>query len=424
MQEQNFKIYPYRWIVLAVFMLINIMVQVLWICYAPIASSAAGSYGVKRESIDLLANLFMLIYIPVAFPAAWAIDHFGFKKAVGFGAILIAVFGLLRALVPCNYSIALIGSIGIAVGQPFLLNAFTKLAALWFPHKQRATITGVIFLAMFLGIGLGEALGPSLLRTFQFKGMQMMYGTATLISVALFLIFARSKPPTPAGPPEDEVRALVLDGLKKMLKQRDVYFLSFALFIGSGIVNAVFTLIDGFGREKGLTTEQGVTLTVVLLTAGIIGSIVLPVLSDAVRQRKTIILLGIFGAVPATLCLAMGKGFNFEIVCFILVGFCITGVTPVAYQYGAEITHPAPEGTSNGIFALVVQASGLLIVLMDSLKNTFHDSYIPSLVGLAVMISVSGLFFLLAKESPEMHRRQAATYLRPTLPVRKSRRFQ
>ena len=168
MTDQNFKIYPYRWVVLAVFMLINVMVQVLWICYAPIASSAAASYGVKREDVDMLANIFLLVYLPVAFPAAWAIDYFGFKKAVGFGATLMAIFGLLRALFPYNYTVALIGSIGIAVGQPFLLNAFTKLAAQWFPQKQRATITGIVFLAMFVGIGLGEALGPGLLSAFQF----------------------------------------------------------------------------------------------------------------------------------------------------------------------------------------------------------------------------------------------------------------
>jgi MFS family permease len=407
MTDQNFKIYPYRWVVLAVFMLINVMVQVLWICYAPIASSAAASYGVKREDVDMLANIFLLVYLPVAFPAAWAIDYFGFKKAVGFGATLMAIFGLLRAFFPYNYTVALIGSIGIAVGQPFLLNAFTKLAAQWFPQKQRATITGIVFLAMFVGIGLGEALGPGLLSAFQFKGMQMIYGVATLIAVALFLVFARSKPPTPAGPAEDETRALVLDGLKSMLKQREVYFLSLALFLGSGIVNTVFTLIDGFGREKGLTTEQGVALTVALLAAGIVGSIVLPMFSDAIRRRKPIILLGIFGAVPATLCLAMGKGFNFEVICTIVLGFCITGATPVAYQYGAEITHPAPEGTSNGIFAVVVQASGLIIVIMDALKNAFHNSYVPPLVGLAVLIAGSGLLFMLAKESPEMHRRQA-----------------
>jgi MFS family permease len=407
MQEQNFKLYPYRWVVLAVFMLINVMVQVLWICYAPIASSAAASYGVKREDVDMLANIFLLVYLPVAFPAAWAIDYFGFKKAVGFGATLMAVFGLLRAFFPYNYTVALIGSIGIAVGQPFLLNAFTKLAAQWFPQKQRATITGIVFLAMFVGIGLGEALGPGLLSAFQFKGMQMIYGVATLIAVALFLVFARSKPPTPAGPAEDEARALVLDGLKRILKQREVYFLSLALFLGSGIVNTVFTLIDGFSKEKGLTTEQGVALTVALLAAGIVGSIILPMFSDTIRRRKPIILLGIFGAVPATLCLAMGKGFNFEVICTIVLGFCITGATPVAYQYGAEITHPAPEGTSNGIFAVVVQASGLIIVIMDALKNAFHNSYVPPLVGLAVLIAGSGMLFLMAKESPEMHRRQA-----------------
>ena len=404
--EQSIKIYRYRWVVLAVFMLINIMVQVLWICYAPIASVAAAAYGVKRESVDLLANLFMLIYLPVSFPAAWAIDHYGFKKAVGFGAVLIAIFGIVRALFPCSYTAALIGSIGIAIGQPFLLNAFTKLAAVWFPQKQRATITGIIFLAMFLGIGLGEALGPVILAAFRFTGMQMVYGIATVAASALFLLFARSKPPTPAGPLRDEARALVLDGLKKMLRQREVYFLSLSLFIASGIVNAMFTLIDGFGREKGLTTQQGVTLTTALLAAGIVGSIVLPAFSDALRHRKAIILAGIFGAVPATICLSMGSGFIFEIACFVVLGFCITGVTPVAYQYGAEITHPAPEGTSNGIFALVIQASGLLIVLMDTLKSVFHNSYIPSLMGLAFMVFASGLLFILAKESPEMIKRK------------------
>jgi MFS family permease len=135
--------------------------------------------------------------------------------------------------------------------------------------------------------------------------------------------------------------------------------------------------------------------------------VVLPIFSDALHRRKTIILLGIFGTVPATLCLALAAGFNFEIACFFVLGFCVTGVTPVAYQYGAEITHPAPEGASNGIFALVVQASGLLIVLMDGLKSAVHNSYIPSLVGLGVMMCASGGLFFLAKESPEMHRRRA-----------------
>ncbi len=78
MAESEVKLYPYRWVVLAAFMLINVMVQVLWICYAPVASIAASAFGVGREGVDLLANLFLLIYLPMAIPAAWAIDTFGF----------------------------------------------------------------------------------------------------------------------------------------------------------------------------------------------------------------------------------------------------------------------------------------------------------------------------------------------------------
>ncbi len=419
MTNGEVKLYPSRWVALIAFMLINVMVQILWICYAPVASLAAHAYGVKREDIDLLANLFMIIYLPVAIPAAWAIDHFGFKKAVGFGAALMAVFGLLRAFFPTNYSMALISAIGISIGQPFLLNAFTKMATLWFPQKQRATITGLLFLSLFLGIGLGETLSPTLVQNFKFQGMQMIYGVTTLIMVIIFLFFTKSKPLTAASPPGEEVRALVFDGLKQMLKQKDVYFLCLALFICSGIVNGVFTLIDGIGSEKILTTQQSVTLTAVLLIGGIVGSIVLPAISDAIRRRKPIIVTGVLLSFPATIALVLSKGFYPEIFIFFILGFCVTGLTPVAYQYGAEITHPAPEGTSNGIFALIVQASGFLIVLMDGLKSSFHNSYLPSLFGLAVLAGISGIILLFIRESPEMRRRQAAHKVKVLSPSEK-----
>ena len=405
MAEEQVKIYPYRWIVLIAFMLINIMVQVLWICYAPIASIAATAYGVSREKIDLLANLFMLIYLPISFFASWAIDSFGFKKAVGFGASLMGGFALLRAAFPTSYTAALVGTIGISIGQPFLLNAFTKLAFLWFPQKQRATITGVIFLALFAGIGIGETVSPVLYATSGFSGMQLIYGVVTAVFVVFFLIFARSNPPTPASPEGEATRALVVDGLKQILKKRDVYLLALALFLGSGIVNGVFTLIDGIGKEKNFSVDQGVILTGILLVGGIIGSIAIPVISDSLRKRKLLIIIGIFIAVPATLGLALGKNYGFEIVCFFVIGFCFTGLTPLAYQYGAEITHPAPEGTSNGIFALVVQASGFLILLMDGLKSSFKGSYMPSLIGFSLLIFISGALLFLMKESPEIQRR-------------------
>ena len=37
---EEYKLYGYRWVVLAVFMFINLTIQMLWIAYAPITGPA------------------------------------------------------------------------------------------------------------------------------------------------------------------------------------------------------------------------------------------------------------------------------------------------------------------------------------------------------------------------------------------------
>ena len=70
MTEKNFRLYPYRWVVLAVFMFINLTIQMLWIGYAPITKDAAAFYGVSDLQIGFLAMTFMIAFIrfPSRFP--------------------------------------------------------------------------------------------------------------------------------------------------------------------------------------------------------------------------------------------------------------------------------------------------------------------------------------------------------------------
>ena len=135
MITENFRLYPYRWVVLAVFMFINLMMQLLWISYAPITGEAASFYQVDDLKIGFLAMSFMIAYIPLSIPESWAIDKWGFRKAVGLGAILMGVFGLLRGFAGANYSLVLLSTIGIAIGQPFMMNSWTTVPAKWFPKE-------------------------------------------------------------------------------------------------------------------------------------------------------------------------------------------------------------------------------------------------------------------------------------------------
>jgi MFS family permease len=397
-QSKEVKVYGYRWVVLLSFMAISLTMQIFWICYAPITGLAAERYGVTDLQIGLLAMLFMYIYIPLAIPASWAIDTWGFKKAVGLGAVLMAIFGMMRAFNTSSYTSALIATIGIAVAQPLFLNAGTKVAAKWFPLHERATVIGLGTVAPFLGIVIGQMVTPSLVDSYGFETMLMIYGVAGAISSVLFLILAREDPPTPAG---YEERVLMLDGLKHIFKLKDFYLLAFIMFITGTVFNGVSTWVEVIVRPKGFDFDQAGMVGGMLLLGGILGVFILPPISDKRHQRKPIFLIGLVLAIPFLLGLTLLGNYVLVLVSTFILGVFMMGISPVAMQYATEICYPAPEGTSMGMFTLAGQLSVLLITAMGW-SNEVLGSFEPSLLLLAGLMVVSAILLSMMKESKMM----------------------
>jgi hypothetical protein len=82
-KDNTVKTYGYRWVVLAVWMFVNILMQALWICYSPVSSQAAQMWGVSEFWVGFLAMSFMYVYIVMSLPASWVIEKYGFTFAVG-----------------------------------------------------------------------------------------------------------------------------------------------------------------------------------------------------------------------------------------------------------------------------------------------------------------------------------------------------
>jgi MFS family permease len=299
MAEQTaYKLYPYRWVVLAVFMLVNITIQMLWIAYAPITILASKFYGVSDSKIGLLSMVFMIAFIPLSIPVSWGIDTFGFRKTVSMGAIIMAVFGIMRGLVGDNYTLVLVSTIGIAIAQPFLLNAWTKVPALWFGHKERATAVGLVTLASLIGTALGMVLTPELVKTMTIDRIQLLYGVIAAFSTVLFVILAREKPATPPCAFGEDVRALMLDGLKHALKIPKFWIYLFISFVGLGLFNGITTWVEPIIRLRGFTPDDAGTLGALMLGGGLVGAVVMPIFSDKTHRRQPFILLGFTLAIP------------------------------------------------------------------------------------------------------------------------------
>lgn len=401
MEQKEFKVYNSRWIVLVVFMCVIAVNQLSWITFAPITSHATEYYGVSDLSIGLLSMSFMIVYIFVSIPASWLIDTYGFRLAVGIGAALTAVFGMTRGLLGNDYTWVLISQIGIAIGQPFILNAITRVAARWFPIQERATAAGFGSLSMYLGIVIGLALTPYLILQTSINNMLLAYGIAAVIAAALFIIFAKEHPPTPACPPDQEARSLVFDGLKQILRNRDFILLMVIFFIGLGVFNSVTTWIEELLSPRGFTSTQAGITGGLMVVAGIVGAVILPTLSDHYRKRIPFILLTLSASTLGLIGVIFFTNYPLLLAAAFIMGFFLLSAGPIGFQYGAEIAYPAPEGTSNGLLLLMGQISGILFIFgMDSFKAPDTGSMTAPLLVLTVLMFIGLLLATRLKESP------------------------
>jgi MFS family permease len=364
--------------------------QLLWITFAPITGSAAAYYSVSDLSIGLLSMSFMIAYIFVSIPASWVIDTYGFRAAVGIGAGLTGVFGLVRGLGASSYTLVLIAQVGVAVGQPFILNAVTKVAARWFPLQERATASGFGSLAIYLGILVGMTLTPFLSLQVGIASMLLVYGLGALIAAVVFLAVAREHPPSPPGPPEQEERALMLDGLRQVVQKRDFLLLMLIFFFGLGIFNSVTTWIEDIVRPRGFSITQAGIAGGLMIAGGVIGALILPALSDRYRRRVPFILIALAGAIPGLAGVTFGTGIGLLLLSSFFLGFFLLSSGPIGFQYGAEIARPTPEGTSNGLLLLMGQISGIAFIFgMDSFKDPATGSMTPSLLILIGLMLLS-----------------------------------
>ncbi|MBN2159618.1 MAG: MFS transporter [Spirochaetes bacterium] len=364
---------PYRWVVLVLFMLPAIATQILWITFAPIAKDTAALFtGGNTEAIDMLAVVFMLAYIPMSFPASWCIDRLGLKWGTGIGVIILGLSGFLRIFAP-DYTWLMICQAGCAVGQPFVLNSFTKVAGNWFPEEEEALASGLATMSLFVGLTLAMFAGDFIMAHYRSLGnprggidtILYIYGIFSLAGTILYLLFVKDKPATPPNPIAAEKKVSMLIGIKALFKNRDFLLLLGAFFIGLGAFNAISSKIDAI-FNRPLDIDPSIAPGIVgglIIVGGIFGAVILAALSDKFHKRRLFLILSMATAIPLILLLNYLPYIVMLGIAGFAFGFFLVSALPIGLIYAVEKTHPVPEATSNGMLMLSGQVSGILMAV-------------------------------------------------------------
>jgi len=409
----------YRWVILTVLMLVTFTISIQWLTHAAVVRPAEVFYKGQVDqnsflNIDFLALSYMLIFLVMSFPASYIIDMYGIKPGLTIGSLMVGFFSITKAVFAASFNGVVISQIGLAIAQPFILNAVTAVTVRWFPFSERGLAAGLAVLAQYLGIIVAMLVTPLLVGSHPelanygtgFERMLWIYGILSFASSVALILLIRERPDDFEFPVQEVPRGF-RSGVFDILLNRDMQITMILFFVGLGIFNAVSSMTDRISEMAGVKDSDGL-IGGIMLIGGIIGALILPILSDRYRKRKLFLVICLIGMVPGVFGLAFagdlglnpGNTYSILLLSSFILGFFVMSAGPIAFQYAAEVSHPAPESASQGILLWIGQLSGMLFVAGMSIDNNAH---LASFMSAFAMLSVFALIMVLfLRESPMM----------------------
>src|SRR5262244_2233713 len=344
-----------RWAILAGYGLLAACTQLLWLTYAPITTEAHRVMGVSEGAVGDLAAIFPLMYVVLALPSGRWLDT-RFERALSTGAILTAGGGLLRLAGPTSYAWALAGQVVVAAGQPLVLNSITKVAARYFPERERTAAISAGTVSLYLGILAAVLIGGPL---FDAGGLRLLLSVqaAAAVVAAAWVLVAVSTPAAFQGDPSVAV------SLRWLWSDRFIWLLAGLLFVGMGVFNAVATWLDSILTHFGHGGASGY-LIAIMTVGGIAGGALLPGIVARRDQRRAMLEIAVVVTAVAFAAMTVVHSPAVGGVVLFVAGFFLLAGLPVVLDWSELHAGPERAAGAAGFLLLAGNLGGVVLALV------------------------------------------------------------
>jgi MFS family permease len=398
--ELQYRVYRYRWVVLAIYMYVSALTQLYWLNFAAIETYIEELLNITASDAMWFTLVFPVVQVILTIPAGIIIDKIGFKWGVGIGAIFTGVFAMLRLIDPASFILLVVAQAGISIGQPFVLNGITKLATDWFSPREEATMVGLGSLALFVGMMVALGLTPVLVQDLGFTQMLWIYGIAGLVGALAFMLLVRQRPPTPSRAPDQDQSEVKWGGLGVILRNRNFILLGFVALVGIGAFNGLATWLEKILHEMhDIPMTDAGNISAVLILAGMVGCLVIPFISDKIGRRKPFLILASLVGAISVAALIFIRGYTANLLDGILLGFFLISALPIMLTMSAEINGPRYAGVSVGYLQLLGNIAAVVLVSsMEGLRSV-TGQFVAPLALLVLLLLGSVMVSLWIKDT-------------------------
>jgi MFS transporter, ACS family, D-galactonate transporter len=315
------------------------------------ASQIESDLHLDPERIGVLSTGFFWTYALFQIVAASLIDRWNVNWVYAIGFLLWSAATGATGFVS-SFGVIFLLRLLLGAGESIAYPAYSKMIAISFPEQLRGTANGLIDVGSKLGPALGVMLGVEMLKWFNWRGMFIVIGSASLLWLLPWTLVAARLPSKSL-----EKASAESPGFLELLAKRPFWGTSLGLFGGNYTWYFFLSWFPYyFERERHYHKDKLALLASLPFFAVALAALTCGVLADAIvrrghdpgRVRQRFLCLGLSGCGACMLGAVVVQGEVLAYVLLILASLSLGAWSSNHWALTQRISGPAAAGKWTG----------------------------------------------------------------------------
>ena len=414
---------PYRYVVISLYLYLNMTNGMINNPLTPIANTAMDVYGVTGDKVALSTAICSFASILMSLPSIKLAALLGIRWTATVGGLLLAVGFAVRVFINYNFYFVILGQIVGGLAGPLIYSIQGNIVTDWFDSTERGVWIALSALAGPIGVMIGfvfplffittEDETPSEVEKSNFARYLFVQALVPGVLFLLIFLFWRKSPllqPTEdnaddiknkltfaINDPEEGSITKTIDQIRRCMRKESVRSLFIVYGIGFGLVTTIGAQLTAILGCFGYPEKLGPLISVVIITSGLIGSLLYSVWFIKRRhQGKNMFLITglstVFMFLLAYVLMVKANYIVLTVVCALFGGIALN-INVLVFEEIIRRIHEKLLITASIINATAGELFSAIMIYLIGFFVEEDNDYNGSIIVLGIGASFIFLFF-------------------------------
>ncbi|MFC2035883.1 MFS transporter [Chloroflexota bacterium] len=333
-----------------------------------------------------------------AIPGGLLGDRFDTRKVIGIGCFIIALMNGLRGI-SGNYVTLIIFTFLCGAAIAAVVPSVTKIVSLFFPPRQLGLAIGILNSGVNIGGILATALGATFILPLvgTWRNVLFLYTAIGIILSIIWLLVIRETKTSQTTVDTNSTgeKEHFRKTLGVILSVKDMWLLVIASVLLVGSFIALLGYMPVYLENTGIPKSTGDTISSTVFVAGILGSIMLPALSDRIGARKIVLIVCTAITGISTYFLSISDTTFFWLL-VPLIGATVMGAIPISIAMPLEMKRIGPiyGASAAGLLIASHNIGGFLWPIIGGNLAEINQSWPFVFWAILIFVAIICLFFI------------------------------